>query len=200
MKTKFSASVLLIVMVILLATELVEGTLLEDVKPGKVTVDLGDGYKMSFKLPNAVKAYDIETGYTESIQSYDVYIRPKGSDEGLLDLMFFAYDTTQYFPKYEKTEYYEPILDTDGPSVTNPATIDGAEGHIYYSYPANDPGTNPDHANGAAFKYYPDAQIDGEDLKGRYEVVGDTMGAALRDSRAISVFQEVIKTIHISGI
>jgi hypothetical protein len=177
-----------------------EGAILEDVNPGKITVDLGDGYKMSFTLSDAVESYDIETSFTESVNSYDVYIRPSDSDEHLLDLMFFAYDTPQFFPRYEKIERYGPITENDGPSVTMPSSIDGDEGHVSYSYPANDPGTNPDLATSAGFKYYPDAQPSGDDLKGKYEIVGDIMGAALRDKRAIPVFQEVIKTIHVSGL
>lgn len=193
---------LILLLAVLFITGFAEGAVLEDVIPGEVTVELGDGYNLSVTLSDAVDAYDIETVYTESIKSYDVYIRPSDSDESLLDIMFFVYETPQSFPKYEETERIGPFTESDGPSVTMPATIDNAEGHVFYSYPANNPGTDPNQANGATFKYYPGAKVAtyGDDLEGRYEVAGDTMGAALTDTRAIPVFKEVINTIHISGI
>jgi len=54
-------SITIIAVLVLSIFGAAQGALIQDVKPGEINVDLGDGYKASFTLPNAVSAYDIKT-------------------------------------------------------------------------------------------------------------------------------------------
>jgi hypothetical protein len=193
-------------LVLLLASLLVIGfadaTLKENIKPGKATVELGS-YKMSFSLPDDVRSYDIETvpmNTNTVFSGYDVNIREAGKEDELLVVMLYVYNEPQYFPIYEQVVKDEPTIAGIDPLVTIPMKIDGSEGHVIYSYPEGDPAIDPLKANGAGFKYYPRAQPKGTDLSGVYEVSADTFGSAAEDSRVIPIVQEVIRTIHLSGI
>ncbi len=192
-------------LILLLASLLIIGfadaALEEDIKPGKANVNLGS-YKMSFSLPDDVKSYDIETApmTANSVYSgYDVYIREAGKEDALFTVMLYVYFEPQYFPVYDQVIRNEPKgFDT---SVTIPMTIDGSEGHAVYSYPEGDPAIDPLKADSAGFKYYPRTQSSGNDLKGIYEISAETFGvSASEDSRLMPIVQEVMRTIHLSGI
>jgi hypothetical protein len=194
---------LMSIFVALLIVGVSQGTLLQNVKPGNVNIDLGDGYKASFNLPNAAKAYDVETdsGYSDILKftDYNIYIREAGSDEDFLSVVLRVFSEPQldYITKEAsgRTE-----IEGIGTEVRIPRSIDGANGYVFYGYPEGNAGTNINEANGAAFHYYPKAIVDGDDLKSIYEVLADTYGAALTDPRAITVFQSILDSIHVSGV
>lgn len=187
----------------LLIVGISQGALLQNVKPGNINVDLGDGYKASFNLPNAINAYDVETdsGYSDVLKftNYNVYIKEAGSDKDFLDITLRVSSEPQldYIPK-EAAGRQE--IKGIGPEVRIPRSIDGANGYVFYGYPEGNAGTNINEANGAAFHYYPKAIANGEDLKSIYEVFADTHGAALTDPRAIIVFQSILDSIHVLGV
>jgi hypothetical protein len=178
-----------------------DATLKENINPGKATVELGS-YEMSFSLPDDVESYDIQTTPTSNEifknSGYDVYIKEADAEGALLTIMFWIWQEPQIFPIYEEVSRTD--LGEFGTSVTIPLEIDGSEGHVVYNYPEGDPSIDPLKAYGAGFKYYPRAQSKGEDLEGIYEVSSDTFGAAMEDSRVMPIFQEVMRTIHLSGI
>ena len=184
-----------------------QGSMLKNVNPGKVNVDLGDGYKVSFTLPNTVSAYDVETdsGYSDILKfhSYDVYVNAAGSKDSFLmiRLQVESQPTPYFIPKAGRN--VDLKIAGIGPSVNIPQSIDGFDGYAYYGYPEGNPATNTNEANGAAFHYYPratapTATTEGNNVKGIYEVKADTYGS--EDPRTISVFQSILKSIHVSGM
>jgi hypothetical protein len=179
-----------------------DATLTEDVGPGNMTVDLGDSCSMSFSLSDSVGSYDIETTpYSNTIfksASYDVYIKEAGTEDALLIIMLHIYQEPNAFPIYEHVDKTD--LGGIGTSITMPVEIDGLEGNAIYNYPEGDPAVDPLKSNGARFQYYPGAWRDGEHLTGTHEVSADTFAAAMNDSRVMPIFQEVMRTIHLSGV
>lgn len=188
---------------LLILSGMSQGVLLKNLKPGNVNVDLGDGYKASFNLPNAVNAYDVETdsSYTDILKftNYNAYIREVGSDKDFLvvTLRVFSEPQLDYIPKQAAGR---SEIEGMGPEDMIPRSIDGANGYVFYGYPKGNAGTNTNEANGAAFHYYPKAIFDGDELKGIYEVLADTYGAAYTDPRTIPVFQSILDSIHVTGI
>lgn len=195
--------VLASIFVALLIIGVSQGTLLQNAKPGKLNVDLGDGYKASFTLPTAASSYDVETdsSYSDILKftNYNIYISEAGSDKDFLDITLRVFSEPQldYIPKEAagRTE-----IEGMGPEVRTPRSIDGANGYVFYGYPVGNAGTNTNEADGAAFHYYPKAIAEGDDLKGIYEVLADTHSAALTDPRAITVFQSILDSIHVAGM
>lgn len=162
-------------------------------KPGNVNIDLGDGYKASFNLPDTVSAYDIVT----EPEYHQVSISASGSEDTIIEITLEV--GSQRFP------HSIPAAGRSGSGLTYaPRSIDGAPGCVVYSYPEGNPGTNPDEAGGAAFRYYPGATAPKEGLDGStevdsaYEVYADTMGSS--GSTTISVFDSVLDSIHVTGL
>ena len=187
----------------LIFMSITDATLIEDVQPGDITVKLNDSsYKMSFSLPDRVMSYDIETASASNdflnYQGYDVYIKESGIEDSLLTIMVYVWQEPQIFPIYEEMNRDE--IEGYGTSITMPMEIDGLDGHATYNYPLEDPAVDPFKALGGAFKYYPNAWRKGDDLEGIYEVTADTFAAAMNDSRVMPIFQEVMQTIHLSGV
>jgi hypothetical protein len=192
---------ILLLLAVSLAVSLTEGTLLENVKPGNVNVELGDGYEMSFNLPDIIKSYDIETGSTfnEFLKNKNYYadIKEAGKDDSLLTIGLRIYSEPHLFAALgpSRDEIARMFA-----SVTTPVQIDGEKGHTVYNYPSGNPRTNPLESMGGAFTYYPKSKPDGEDLRCIYEVYADTLGAASKDSRIMPIFQAIMNSIHVSGI
>jgi hypothetical protein len=127
-----------------------------------------------------------------------VYIKEVGIDDALLTIMLRIYQEPQLFPIFEQTsKIYNKSF---GTYITEPVEIDGTKGSVVYNYPEGDPAVNPLKSMGGSFVYYPSSWLDGEDLKGIYEVYADTFGAATDDSRVMPIVQEVMRTIHLSGV
>ncbi len=186
-------SIAIIAVLALLIIGAAQGALMQDVKPGKVNVDLGDGYKMSFTLPSAVSAYDIES----NPEYHSVSVSASGSEDSLIEITLWV--ESQPFPH---------SLPTEGRSNSGLTyvhrSIDGATGYIVYNYPEGNPGINPDEANGAAFSYYPGATapkpgLDGsKEVEGIYEVNADTLGSS--GPKTISVFDSILNSIQVTGL
>jgi hypothetical protein len=183
---------LILLLVALLVVGTAEGALLKDIKPGKVNVDLGDGYKASFTLPNTVSAYDIKT----DSQYHVVSVNAAGSEDSFLEIQLTV-----------ASQPYPHSIPATGRSSSGlkylPMSIDGANGCVIYAYSEDNPGTNPDEANGAVFKYYPGATApkatpDGTEVEGIYEVYADTLGSS--GPTTISVFDSILNSIHVTGV
>lgn len=181
---------------------LADANLMVNVKPGNVSVGLDNSIEMSFAVPEEIESYNIETANSSSdvlkFNRYEVYINEAGSSDSLLTLTLYIYQTPQYFPVFE--EKLENDLGELGKSITIPVEIDGNKGYVDYSYPSGNPAVDPLSASAAGFTYYPSASPKDEDLEGIYEVQGDTMGAALDNPKVMPILQEVMQTIHLSGI
>ena len=144
--------VLVPIFMIVLIIGVAQGTMMTNVNPGKMNVDLGDGYKASFTLPNTGSAYDVETvsSYSDILKShsYEVYVNAAGSNDSFLMVrLLVESESTPYFiPKAGRgTDLKIPGV---GPSVNIPQSIDGFDGYVYYSYPEGNPATNTNEARG----------------------------------------------------
>lgn len=169
-----------------------QGALIQDIKPGKVNVDLGDGYKASFILPNAVSAYDIKT----EPEYHSASVSASGSEDSFIEITLWV--ESQPFP------HSIPAAGSGSGLTYVPRAIDKASGCVIYDYPEGNPGTNPDESDGAAFRYYPGAtslkaKPDGStEVEGIYEVYADTLGSS--GPTTISVFDSILNSIHVTGV
>ena len=183
---------LILLLVALLVVGAAEGALQKDIKPGKVNVDLGNGYKVSFTLPKIVSSYDLKT----DPQYHVVSVNAANSEDTFLEIQLTV--TSQTYP------HSIPAAGRSNSGFTYvPRSIDGANGCVIYAYPEGNPGTNPDEANGAVFKYYPGATApkatpDGTEVEGIYEVYADTLGSS--GQKTISVFDSILNSIHVTGV
>lgn len=186
-------SIAIIAVLALLVIGAAQGALMQDVKPGKINVDLGDGYKISFTLPNAVNAYDIKT----DPEYHSASVSASGSEDCFIEITLWV--ESQPFP------HSIPAAGRSDSGYTYvPRSIDGATGCVTYIYPVGNPGTKPYEATGAAFRYYPGAtapkaSIDNAiEVEGIYEVNADTLGSS--GQKTISVFDSILNSIHVTGV
>lgn len=185
-------SIAVIALLLFLVIGAAQDALMQDVKPGEVNIDLGDGYKVSFTLPNTVSAYDIKT----DTQYHMVSVNVANSEDTFLEIQLTV--TSQPYP------HSIPAAGRSSSGLTYvPRSIDGATGCVTYLYPEGNPGTNPDEANGAVFKYYPGATApkatpDGTEVEGIYEVYADTLGSS--GQKTISIFDSILNSIHVTGV
>lgn len=184
---------LILLLVALLVVGAAEGALQKDIKPGKVNVDLGNGYEVSFTLPKLVSSYDLKT----DPQIHVVSVNAANSEDTFLEIQLTV--TSQPYP------HSIPAAGRSGSGLTYvPRSIDGATGCVTYLYPESNPGTNPDEATSAAFRYYPGAtspkaSIDNAiEVEGIYEVNADTLGSS--GQKTISVFDSILNSIHVTGV
>jgi hypothetical protein len=181
----------LIVILLLFAASISTAACVE-LKAGNVNIDFGDGYKASFTLPNTVSAYDIKT----DTQYHVVSVNAADNEDTFLEIQLTV--ASQSYP------HSIPAAGRSDSGLTYlPRSIDGATGCVIYAYPENNPGTNPDEANGAVFKYYPGATApkataDGIEVEGIYEVYADTLGSS--GPTTISVFDSILNSIHVTGV
>lgn len=185
-------SITIIAVLVLSIFGAAQGALIQDVKPGEINVDLGDGYKASFTLPNAVSAYDIKT----DLEYHSASVSASGSEDSFIEITLWV--ESQRFP------HSIPAAGRSGSGLTYaPRSIDGAPGCVIYSYPEGNPGTT-DESNGAAFRYYPDAislkaMPDGStEVESIYEVYADTLGSS--GPTTISIFYSILDSIHVTGV
>jgi len=107
--------ILLLLLVALLVVGAAEGALLKDIKPGKVNVDLGDGYKASFTLPKIASAYDIKT----DSQYHVVSVNAADNEDTFLEIKLTV--ASQPYP------HSIPATGRSGSGLTYvPRSIDGA--------------------------------------------------------------------------
>lgn len=183
---------LILLLVALLVVGVAEGALQKDIKPGKVNVDLGNGYKVSFILPKIVGSYDLKT----DPQYHVVSVNAANSEDTFLEIQLTV--ASQPYP------HSIPAAGRSGSGLTYvPRSIDGANGCVIYAYPEGNSGTNLDEAKGAVFKYYPGATApkatpDGTEVEGIYEVYADTLGSS--GQKTISVFDSILNSIHVIGV
>ena len=191
-RRNFMRSIAIIAVLALLIIGAAQGALMKDVKPGKVNVDLGDGYKVSFTLPKTVSSYDLKT----DPQYHMVSVNAADNEDTFLEIQLTV--TSQPYP------HSIPAAGRSNSGFTCvPRSIDGATGCVIYLYPEGNPGTNPDEARGAVFRYYPgatapNAVLDGAEVEGMYELVADTLGSS--GPTTISVFDSILNSIHVTGV
>lgn len=151
------------------------GEILEDVEPGSTSVDLGDGYEISFVLDDSFEAYDLiisDPRTTDVGEVYNLGIYEAGNSEWLMDIWINVWPWENLYPKDSM-----------------PDKIDGSFGYIKsITFQAD-------------FEYLPEGVVtpDGEDIKYTVEVHGqmDDWDSGIEDK--LPVFEAVVDSIHVSG-
>jgi hypothetical protein len=171
---------------------------LEGVKPGKMNLELENGYKLSFSLPDTVKSYAIKaepiTPSRLAAGGDYVYINEVESGKTLLGLVFFI--TPVPLPcgsivvKPERTIALDRYVD-----VHTPIIIDNIQGSVDYYYPQGNPGVNPFEAVMAEATYPIQSWVEGDTRM----CVMDVRIHTEKGPKAMPIFQEVLNSMHLSG-
>ncbi|MCX6013473.1 MAG: hypothetical protein NTV30_08735 [Chloroflexi bacterium] len=88
--------------------------------------------------------------------------------------------------------------DTMGPQFIIPKTISGSPGYVGYILQIGATGTDTSNAMGGFFKFFPGAREESGDLKGIFEVSGETSGLSAT-AQSLQVFNSIAGSIKISG-
>gem|GEM_PF-5597729 len=194
-------SVIVLCLVLLLLPASADSNVLKNIAPGLVSLDLGDGYEMSFQLPDAQAAYDVEVvGPSVSdilkFTRYEIYVYPIGKDDSIANifLMIYAEPWINPIPKNTRTEP-SGIM---GPRVEMPQTIDGTRGFVGYDWPAGDPGTDFSKAMWMFFSYYPNAWEEDGSIKSYIKISGESAATEEYPS-SLQVTQSIMDSIHTTG-
>lgn len=191
--------------ILLLCSTCISIAVCEELKAGKATVDLGDGYKASFVLPDIGKSYQVEGLYKEGTSGemvlgmykpYGIMISSDGNDP--VHLQMSVYTSPQFLFLPEAGIQKSPVPDEIGPRITTPRTISGAQGYTGYDLKPGATGTDTSDAMGGFFKFYPNAYLDSGDLKGLIEVYVET-GDSPASPQALQVLESMLDSIKISG-
>jgi hypothetical protein len=196
----------LVALIVLLPLATCEQTL-KSVKPGPVTLDLGDGYTASFTLGNTEQKYDIEIS-TPSINQmipeykhYAFYIYPTGSED---QLGYVSMTVSSKGPMSSPLPVDRREEDTGdgnfglGARVVIAKTIDGSIGYVGYDWQTGKPVTDEKDAISAFFHYYPGARKTSSGIEGNVDVIGEP-GILDKFPRSLPIFQALIDTLKIRG-
>jgi hypothetical protein len=173
-----------------------------ELKAGNANIDLGDGYKASFVLPDIEKPYVVEDAYTAGTSGNTLF-KPYGfsiSSEGvyLASMKMYVYSSPQFQYVREAGLEKSPMPDIEGPQVITPKTISGSPGYVGYILPIGATGTDTGKVMAGFFKCFPGAQEVSGDLKGIIEVSGETSGLQA-SAQSLLVFNSLLDSIKISG-
>jgi len=179
--------------------------ILKNVKPGAVTLDLGDRYEVSFRLPDIENAYNVEaypvgTSDILKLKSYGFSISV--GDEELAKMSMYVYSSPMLNPVPKASTEGSVMPEIMGPRIIMPKTIDNAVGFIGYDLQKGATGTNTDNAITGFFSYYPGARkvsdALGDSLECLIEISGET-GGFPASSQSLQVFNSIVNSIHLSG-
>ncbi len=165
-----------LMIVCILAAVISVGTaeeILKNVQPGATTVNLGDGYKMSFVLDESFEGYDLKVVDPESTvigKYYEVVIYEAGNSDILIDIQMLVWGWEELYPKYMM-----------------PDKIDGSFGKIWRT------------TYQAEFEYLPGGFLtpDGKDIKYTQEVRGVMTDHDLGVAYKLPVFNTIVDSIHV---
>jgi hypothetical protein len=173
-----------------------------ELKAGNANIDLGDGYKASFVLPDIGKTYVVEDAYAAGTNG-NTLLKPYGfeiSSDGvdLASMKMYVYSSPQF--QYVREAGIEASLvpDTMGPQFIIPKTISGSPGYVGYILQIGATGTDTSNAMGGFFKFFPGAREESGDLKGIFEVSVETNGLSAT-AQSLQVFNSMMDSIKISG-
>lgn len=173
-----------------------------ELKAGNANVDLGDGYKASFMLPDIGTTYDVEAypvgdfmgkSYGFEIYSDDVY---------LASMKMYVYSSPQLSPVPKASTKDSTVPDTLGPRVITPKTISGAPGYVGYDLQIGATGTDTSNAMTGFFRCFPGAWTVSNSytpsLNSIIEVSGET-GVFPASAQSMQVFNSMVDSLTISG-
>lgn len=176
----------------------------EEIKAGDAKIDLGDGYSVSFVLPDIGKPYDLDIYPTGEInilkfKSYGFSI--SSEKEELAKVSMNVYSSPQLNPVPKARTEAASMPEILGQRVVIPKTIDGAPGYVGYDLKKDASGTDISNAVTGFFRYFPGARkvsdTLGESLESISEVYGET-GGLPSSAQSLQVFNSMVDTIKIS--
>jgi hypothetical protein len=173
-----------------------------DLNAGNVNIDLRDGYRASFVLPDIGKPYVVEDAYAASTSDNTLF-KPYGfeiysDDVYLASMKMYVYSSPQSQYVREAGTEDSLVPDTTGPRVTIPKTISGALGYVIYDLQKGASGTDTSNAMMGFFGCFPGAWKESDGLKGIFEVSGQS-GEFPASAQSLQVFNSMVDTITISG-
>lgn len=191
-----------IALLAVLSTATCEQTM-KNVKPGPITIDLGNGYTAAFTLGTSERAYDIvvDTASANDILKntyYGFQVYPTGSDEDLVRVLMYVYSDPQPWPAPKASRQDQSFTGVLGDRVIEPQTIDGSVGYVGYDWPINNPATDIEEANGAFFHYFPGARKTLDGIETYVDITGETLGLDTFP-RSSPVFESLLDTLNIQG-
>jgi hypothetical protein len=169
---------------------------------GNAFLDLGDGYKASFVLPDIGKPYVVEDAYTTS-QNDNGLFKPYGftiSAEGiyLVSVNMYVYSSPQSNPIPEAKTEPSIMPEIMGQRIITPKTISDAPGYVGYDQNIDASGTDTSNAVTGFFRFFPGAREVSDSLESTIEVSGET-GEAPASAQTLLVFNSIMDSIKISG-
>lgn len=175
-----------------------------ELNAGNANIDLGDGYKAQFVLPDIGKPYDIEIyphGDVGGIfKSYGFSISSKGEELAKASMNVYPSSQLNPVPKAKTEASFMPEL--LGQRVVIPKTIAGASGYVGYDLQKDASGTDISNAATGFFRYFPGARkvsdATGESLESTVEVYGET-GGLPSSAQSLQVFNSMVDSLTISG-
>ena len=162
----------------------------EEMKAGKATFDLGDGYKASFILPDIGKSYVVEDAYTAHTTTglFTPYGFTISSDSiELASMKMYVYSSPQLYPAPKASTEASTMPEFWGPRIITLKTISGAPGYVGHDLQKGALETDISNALTGFFRCYPGASMVSGDLKGTIEVSGETSGIS-PSSQSLEVF------------
>jgi len=173
----------------------------EEIKAGKATFDLGDGYTASFVLPDIGKSYVVEDAYTAHTNNglltpYGFTISSAGVDLALVKMDIWSSPQSYPVPKASTEPSIMPEI--MGPRIITPKTISGAPGYLGHDLNKDASGTDTTNAVTGFFRCYPGASMMSGNLKGTIELYGETSGIS-PSAQSLEVFNSIVDSIEISG-
>jgi hypothetical protein len=174
-----------------------------ELKAGNANIDLGDGYKASFVLPDIGKPYVVEDAYTTS-QNDNGLFKPYGftiSSDGinLASLIMYVYSSPQSNPIPKARTEPSIMPEIMGQRIITPKTISDAPGYVGYDQNKDASGTDTSNAVTGFFRFFPGAKEVSGSLESTIEVSGETGEAFQASAQTLQVFNSMVDSIKISG-
>jgi len=177
----------------------------EELMAGSANVDLGDGYKASFVLPDIGKPYNVEV-YPPSVtdimklKSYGFSISSDGKELAKASMYLYPGPQSKPVPKASTEPSIMPEI--MGQRVITLKTISDAPGYVGYDQNKDASGTDISNAVTGFFRFFPGARkvsdAFGENLESTVEVSGET-GELPASAQSLKVFNSIVDSIKISG-
>jgi hypothetical protein len=172
-----------------------------ELNAGNANIDLGDGYKASFELPDIGTPYVVEDAYTAHTNTglfipYGFTISSDGIE--LASMKMYVYSSPQLYPAPKASTEASTIPEFWGPRIIAPKTISGAPGYVGHDLQKGALETDTSNVLTGFFRCYPGASMVSGDLKGTVEVSGETSGIS-PSAQSLEVFNSMVESIRISG-
>lgn len=169
-----------------------------ELNAGNANIDLGDGHKASFVLPDIGMPYVIDAYPIGNLMGKSYGFSIYAEEEELAKVSMYVYSSPQQSP-IPKARTEDPVMpDIMGPRVYTPKTIDGAIGYVGYDLQKGASSLDTSNAMTGFFRYFPGARKVSDSLESTIEVSGEA-GGFPSSVQSLQVFNSLVDSIKISG-